>query len=101
MSIADAIDEVAARYPDIPVTVVIAARALMDAVVTAPDAVQRGYNPTLILIWSAHAIQVEVTPKNFEFYGLGPSLDIRHFPHDGGTVLSADLLTVLPKPTIN
>ncbi|MEQ1902390.1 MAG: hypothetical protein ABL866_16855 [Devosia sp.] len=94
--LANEIDALAARHPEIPAGVVNAAQVLLGAVPIPPASISRGYNPTICFYWSTtRPIEVEVTPTDFEYYELGPTVDIRHFPHGGEPVISPDLLALL------
>jgi hypothetical protein len=89
------LDVLASRHPEIPEAVVQSARQLLEALTKAPDSVSRGHNPTICFYWSVGDVEVEVTSTDFEFYGPGPNVDIRHFPHKDP--VPSELLELLPR----
>jgi hypothetical protein len=81
-------------HPEIPEVCFTAAKLLLIGDIPFPLQLERGHNPTIILIWTD--ISVEVGEVDYEYYDVGRgATDIRHYPHAGGTSVPTELLNLL------
>lgn len=88
------LEELRDRYPEIADTCFKAATLLLSADISYPCKMERGYFPTILLVWSD--IQIEVSEVDYEYYDVGRGkADIRHYPHADGTRVATELLDLI------
>src|SRR5689334_16581764 len=75
------------EHPEIADDVIAAAQSLLakrGLAARQPADIARGYLPTICLVWTTDqgtSVEVEVTSTDYECWGPGPSVDVKHFPH--------------------
>ncbi|TWC75771.1 hypothetical protein FB593_12810 [Rhizobium sp. SJZ105] len=88
------LEELRGLYPEIDDACFKAATLLLSADISRPCKMERGYFPTILVIWPD--IHIEVSEVDYEYYDVERGkADIRHYPHADGTKVADELLDLI------